>query len=361
MAENIFILGAGASAHAGVPLMKDFYDRGIELKESGKIDDEDKQYFETVEEIQKNYLRQLYANFNFEPDFKNIESIFSILEIAKSTNKFSQHYNRSVSYLYKSINHFIVRTIELSTNIEISRDNTLISPEAYDDFLVNVLEKFIKNDLEPNFCIITFNYDIALDFVLDRRGYAINYCLEKKNTNYSEIKLIKLHGSINWAKCSKCRKINPITLRDTFPISRERTRYIELTKIIKKLKCKNCNKPFLPLPIIIPPTWNKTGNYNIDQVWNTAAKELSNARNVYVIGYSFPKTDLFFQYLLAVGTIDANLRKFIVFDINEKIKNKYLSILGTEFRRIFEFEKMKFEEISDYFTPTSSNFDIGIL
>jgi hypothetical protein len=47
MANNVFILGAGASATAGVPLMRDFLDRAHDLWQANKVGSA-KQHFDLV-------------------------------------------------------------------------------------------------------------------------------------------------------------------------------------------------------------------------------------------------------------------------------------------------------------------------
>lgn len=53
----------------------------------------------------------------------------------------------------------------------------------------------------------------------------------------------------------------------------------------------------------------------LQSVWARAAKELSEALEIYVVGYSYPRSDAFFRYLYALGTVGGPvLRKFWVFD-----------------------------------------------
>jgi hypothetical protein len=53
----------------------------------------------------------------------------------------------------------------------------------------------------------------------------------------------------------------------------------------------------------------------LQSVWARAAKELSEAQDIYAIGYSYPKSDAFFRYLYALGTVGGPvLRKFWVFN-----------------------------------------------
>ena len=96
------------------------------------------------------------------------------------------------------------------------------------------------------------------------------------------------------------------------------------------------------MPLIVPPTWNKTDNVEIVGVWNQAIKELSEAQNIIIIGYSLPKTDLFFQYLLALGTLNIQrLKRFWVVDTNPDVDKKYQSFLSNDIKRKYEHLKDK--------------------
>jgi hypothetical protein len=348
MAKIVFILGAGASDHAEVPLMKNFYDKAINLIEENKIDQEDKKYFEMIRDFYQEKIRQISANFDF--DLKNIETIFSLIDIAKLTKKFKNFTYEQISELSTAINKFIVRTIEKTTKIHINRDANIISPHDYGVFVNELLRELIDPNSRSakDCCIISFNYDLALDYVMElfNGPSCINYYLSQQKI-YKTFKLLKLHGSINWATCSNknCDNIQSINIRDNFIALGNTPLYIEMSKKIKKMNCEKCKEKLNDLPLIIPPTWNKPGNYNIENVWHQAAKELSDAKNIFIIGYSLPKTDLFFQYLLALGTLDiTNLERFWVFDRDPKIEEKYNDLLRVDIKEKFMFKEMDFNE-----------------
>jgi hypothetical protein len=99
-------------------------------------------------------------------------------------------------------------------------------------------------------------------------------------------------------------------------------------------------------PVIVPPTWSKAEHHaRIEQVWREAARELSEARNIYVIGYSLPATDQFFRYLYAVGSIgDGRLRRFWVFDPEKEVHARFEALLGPGARGRFKPYEMTFEK-----------------
>jgi GTP-dependent phosphoenolpyruvate carboxykinase len=77
-------------------------------------------------------------------------------------------------------------------------------------------------------------------------------------------------------------------------------------------------------PYIVPPTWNKTRHQEeIRQVWQRASEEWSNAKQLFIIGFSVGKTDQFFQHLFALSlTRSQNLRKIFVINNDMEAFNR---------------------------------------
>jgi len=82
---------------------------------------------------------------------------------------------------------------------------------------------------------------------------------------------------------------------------------------------------FEDVPLIVPPTWSKTEYHTfLSHVWRQAAEELTEAKYIFVIGYSIPDSDLFFQYLLGLGMLDiVRLKCFWVFDPSEDVIDRF--------------------------------------
>src|SRR5439155_16745293 len=133
--------------------------------------------------------------------------------------------------------------------------------------------------------ILTFNYDISLEAAMDHMNVPYTYCLTNSSvTGQSRtIRLLKLHGSLNWAKC-ECGQIRP-DAPDRAPIPLP----------IFDLIANNASCPGKKQELfIVPPTCNKMGYYgDIRPVWGEAVDVLRDAENIIVIAYSWPKTDHF--------------------------------------------------------------------
>ena len=108
-----------------------------------------------------------------------------------------------------------------------------------------------------------------------------------------------------------------------------------------------CDHSASPQPFIVPPTWAKTRYHGaIKEVWKRAAKELSLAEYIFVIGYSFPGSDAFFHHLYALGSVsDTPLRKFWVFNPDTtEVQQRFEGLLGTGAKTVFEYRPVKFKE-----------------
>jgi len=363
MSEVVFILGAGASAHTGAPVMKDFFSTVCDLYEDGLISDEDQKAFKLIREAKRDLERILVK---VDLDLNNLETIFSLIEMGRLIGVFPG--NTPIDKLHKAIQRVIVRTIELKTICQHKPDNG----DAYD-----LLTREIKLLGSPRGClrssILTFNYDVAIDLALERQVGAIDYCLqEKRGVSPGGYKLLKLHGSFNWAKYKKndesgvipistkrfvseyCpQREEPIIFTANSPVS-ERIRYINTFQIDVGSKINGLKANFYPgieanliddSPLIVPPTWSKTEYHTIlRNVWSQAAKEISGAKHIIIIGYSLPPSDLFFQYLLALGMLDIHrIKSFWVIDRASETIQRYKDFIGEPIKAAFQESSQAFD------------------
>ena len=85
-------------------------------------------------------------------------------------------------------------------------------------------------------------------------------------------------------------------------------------------------------PVLVPPTWNKNEYHiGLPRVWGHAARELAEAENIFVIGYSLPESDTFFRYLFALGSAsDTRLKRLWVVnpDKGGHVKGRFEAMVG---------------------------------
>jgi len=355
MSKTVFILGAGASKESGAPLMNEFLDSARELYSSYKIRDEYRGDFERVfrgiSELQKIHSKSVL-------DIYNIESVFATFEMGRLIGKLPGSPEADqIDELINSTKRLIYVTLNRRTPLNNTHKTVNPIPNTSYHNLIQLLLQFEKIDSEKP-SIITFNYDLAADYAIHYNNYTSDYSIDSSSKGKS-IKILKLHGSLNWF--SSAEEIVPFELGEimkwyNFELLGEGPIYLDFLDKVKRnnnaISYKNKKIKVEPEPLIIPPTWNKTeANYNIGirKVWNQSAKELSEAENIFIIGYSLPETDYFFKYLFAIGTEGEKiLKKIWVFNPDLEVEKKFKNLLGIGVIKRFKFYDKKFFQAVEY-------------
>jgi len=363
MSETVIILGAGASKQAGGPLMFEFLDVAESLLRGGQAGSEQQRAaFELVFRGLA-ALQPVFAKGTLDAD--NLEAVFAAFEMAKLFDSLPPLTKDEVSALPAALVTVIVRTLE--QKIRLPRNDNIpmsavanypfpyVAPQPYRDF-AKALKAVISSRPDPwrSAAILTFNYDLALDYALTAEEIPVDYCLDDGDSGIDGLHVLKLHGSLNWQRCANCNRIVPWRLRDYLKVfgsePSQRTSNDYRLEVGQQLwafaHCPNTPPPQQSDPIIIPPTWNKTNHYEqIRVVWRRAAAHLSEARNIVVVGYSLPPTDEFFRYLYALGTVGpTRLQRFGLIDIDETgtVEKRFRRLLGPLARRRFAYGRSRF-------------------
>src|SRR5258706_6840358 len=241
----------------------------------------------------------------------------------------------SVSELIPAITRTIVRTIEQSVRIP---GNGMGAPVPYGPFL-----DWVKTRA-GEISIVTFNYDLCLDWTFHLAGLRPDYRLPNDGPDgRGSVDVLKLHGSLNWSWCEHCgiipRRLSDLTNKIVQPLN-DGTARLTVADFIGLQTCNKCSKQFAREPVIVPPTWNK-GSFSsasMKSVWGRAAKHLAEAEYIVVIGYSVPPTDHFFHYLYALGTMSATrVKKILVYNPDATVEERYRRLLGPTTTSRFNF------------------------
>ncbi len=276
MKTKVYILGAGASKPAGCPLIKDFIGEGFfHLINNSAFPDNLSNYIEFCK-----YLKEKYK-FDFCNSGRSdllaflcyqkidIETIISELdkEIRQGKKDLIEARRQAVRFVYATLENA-------------ARDGS--NEDCYPDFVKNKIV-----NLDDEHVIITFNYETCLEKAIqDKFRYYFSYLLDvdkdkiihfhsyqKKYTN--NLKILKLHGSLNWAICSGCNKIHLFWSHKYDDIFKE--------------KCKNCDHSLDS--ILIAPTKYKELDKNLEKLWDIAREKIIAADEIVIIGYAFNEYD----------------------------------------------------------------------
>ena len=337
--KTVFILGAGASYDAGVPLMAGFLDKADRLtrglNDAAAID-----VFTAISELQG-----VYAKAHL--DLDNIEALFGAIEMAGLIGRLANRSPESITGLRASLINLIVHTIEQSSFFPVSKEGGQTAAKPYPEFIemLKLVSETVQSEERMQFAFLTFNYDVVLDHALTTYGVAYSYYLDP-NEPHDRIPVLKLHGSINWGVCPECKTTVP------YPISQARIRPIRsdtrnvvfnIGTNIHLKEHEQCRKPLLGPPVLVPPTWNKNSYHgDLQRVWNHAAKELATANNIFVIGYSLPESDSFFRYLFALGSESkTRIKRLWIFnpDRDGTVEQRFRRMVGRGIESRLEFFK----------------------
>ena len=204
---------------------------------------------------------------------------------------------------------------------------------------------------EANRCsCITFNYDDFLDEALALTGSWNPYwgygffCPSSLDTmasfdeleTDSVLRLLKLHGSINWR--AKLGYASPVAIDSI-------THHHEWAGI--SLRHPQVSGHLEPEPVMVPPVLSKSSLVEqpiLRLVWSRAFASLESAHEVTFIGYSFPTTDmaartLFYEALKDLPREDINVVNLSREESEaEFTRGRYRSVLGDIPDERFHFE-----------------------
>ena len=362
MSSTVFILGAGASKLAGAPLMNDFLDVAHDL---WRLDYATGDFSKPFETVFKGISQLQRVHSKSRLDINNIESVFAAFEMAKTLCSFAEYSAEDIDALLKALRQLIVLTLQRTMKLPVINPRFPEAPAPYGQF-VEMLYRLTKEARpQETVSVLTFNYDMGLDFAFFKYDIPIDYSLGVQKTN--TMPLLKLHGSLNWATCSKCNAVVPWALNEYFSKHHwhflERHQQVTFSIGTHLTEFVHCEQKVMPDPILIPPTWNKTEHHrSISSVWARAAHELGEAQNVFVIGYSLPNTDEFFRYLYALGTVGNQLlKRFWVFnpDDSGEIESRFKKLLGPGAETRLRYFPKTFKEsitiINDEFMQKSNS------
>lgn len=345
MAKTVFILGAGASYSTGAPLMPEFLDVAHDLLDT-RPNEVSRPAFEIVFELVNSRLPILHARSAI--TLRNLEAVFNLVEMGRLIGRLPATPPEEVEAVASALRTVLTETIE-SKCLFPHQDGSWLPHDDYGRLAAALTEPPNVRFPTP-VAFLTFNYDVALDFALYWNRFELDYGLAPPRLGKPPVPLLKLHGSLNWATCSRCGHVIPLPFDRFFTQWPSPSRKIRdplpfrVSSRLRMLDNHCAGAPISPEPAIVPPSWNKTQYHGaFGAVWKRAASEIAEATHIYVIGYSLPATDSFFRELLALGLAGpARLQKFTVVNIKEEVCTRFKELLGPD--------------IADRFVPSDKPF-----
>lgn len=356
--KRVFIVGAGFSkAVADLPLTSEMTKRFQEVLEDSRLrgdesgilwgesifrfwTDLEKQFLELPLRKAGNNSRVLNSNY-----WTNFESVLTFIDLnlnnevqGRFKDSEKEYSSNGPGYMFFGDNSHCLEEVRWSITTYLYRALINGKPDEA------VLTRFTESWLNDGDTVISFNYDLVLERFLfkqrrwfPRDGYGLegfNNSIPPVNPEFqkpSQIKLLKLHGSLNWDDQFRLR------WSDDSRISFFPNYLLEETRYLFPYQGKHGSEGW------IPPSWIKRYEPKLLlHIWRQAAKALSRAEEIIVIGYSLPEEDSAVFSLF--GTVDySNCKKIQLIDPHAKqIADKYRRI--PQFKNIEPIDK----ELEEY-------------
>lgn len=348
--KKVFFLGAGFSKaiNKSYPLMKDL---SLLVKDKiGQFKPVLDTYYDTeIADAMKNNIENLLtylsSNFPFKNDvqqamnvalYKAIVKILSDFFIEKSSECFADE------VWFRKLDSFADFVVNNNVNIITLNYDVLLESIIETAFLRNEFDIDIHECYKYPFVWMGHRYrmtsktEIHEDEFFKCNSRTIPFPIERQNKILS---ILKLHGSANWFWGG----INP-----TDPIYYKNWSFDTTKEIDYGL-----------IPYIIPPVLDKNSFYNhiaLKYLWGEAHKLLENADEIYIVGFSFPQTDLAVRFLFQSALRKSSAQIYVINSASrDKLKENYEQAFGE--RKLHydytdsedalqEFIKDKLEEIS---------------
>lgn len=339
--KNVYLLGAGFSKEIGLPLQDDFLlvAKDVFFKNPTQFS-----HFERVFNYQNN-LSKMRQFLNY--PLLNLEQLFNLIEMDLFYSK-----SPGTAEIKNDLIKLICDVLIDKTPCPFSHDNngSLIIDQAFNKYL-SFLSLFIKDDHKPHLTthrdsIISFNYDL----VIEGAASIYNWRRAEGRPNiFQDIETIRFNttfgkGNIIVDKVANCFRRNrprETYVPDNVDFSEEENA-IKIIKLHGSINWKSTNGEET---FIVPPTWNKSDE-RVRKLWEEAYREIVGAKRIIFIGYSFPETDTYVKSLLALALNENKIIQNIFFINPDKdvVKKACISLLDKHFEKYCGYKEWKFSE-----------------
>lgn len=322
--SNVYILGAGFSRPAGLPLVSDFMFQMRDALE-WHADKGNRQAVEAISKVLQFRLNATSSAYRVRVDLENIEDLFSLA--AASAENLDEAMKVAIA---STIGWATCKSHACTTGFRAKEGSSPSFPgqwqlsdplnrawkvPMYDFIAKTLLDRWGETSPSTKSTILSFNYDVLLEAALARTDIPFSYGVKSLDNSGSSSSgnaeshlLLKLHGSVNWA-VPKHKRTEISSFSDPDELIADGL-----------------------VPALLPPTWRKDSLTAFSAIWNQALDAISNATRIVVIGFSIPPTDFHFRYLLAAGLrSNISLREIVFVDPSSSLlKERSNSIFANQ-------------------------------
>ncbi|MET3715840.1 hypothetical protein [Pseudomonas sp. PvP001] len=344
--KTVYVLGAGFSVEAGAPTQAAILEKAFKLfsQRPNDFDLEKFSIFENFLKVQLNIAGDQLSGVD-------LEDIFTPLDRCLTEN--SQFRGISLDKIMKvreAAFYVVGRTIQILLN-------ETTNSKDYIDHFAEYLAKLssvrarAKYKREDPVSVISTNWDILLDNAIykslqrnEQYDGVVDYCcyissrdegdttvtpgLEKLGQGGFNVKLLKLHGSLNWLQCPRCARLYAKFFEK-----------VAMHHFDFSNSCRHCDNNFpeengrhlLSQNLIMPTYLKDFSNPQYRIIWQNAGIEISEADRIVFVGYSLPQADFEMRQLLSRMTrknAKIHVIDYLAEEKHDSLKKHWTSFFG---------------------------------
>lgn len=309
--RTLFIVGAGFSKGAGLPLASDFTKELLDVS-SLKVGGPSRGLVELIRHfVDAAFAHKPSAAARYWPE---LEDLFTTIDLSANSGH----------HLGKTYSPADLRAVRRALLIRIIRmlSQRYRAAKGRADPAWKQLETFFERVDPANSAFLSMNWDTVIEQGLDQAHNIrrIDYgCgaiaktfvsgeLEPGPSTGSQVQVLKPHGSINWLYCDACRHVFSTPPSSTSRVADQLLRPRDVAVVKSKINtvmkttpsvtCPDCEADALGTRIATF-SFRKALDFPMHaRTWQTAESLLHSARNWVFIGYSLPPADYEFKYML---------------------------------------------------------------
>lgn len=290
---TLYIFGAGTSRWTGAPLIADFKEAALSLK-IGEDEAGIPRY--VASKVGNAKFRKALDLWEQRAPDSNIEEFYVLAELLNSLENWSseeEDTGEAAQERLHCVQYLIAKTLQETVKGEAQQ-------EKIHDLMLSGIQGPLVPATLPS-AIITLNWDISLEHAAARVGLPIDLGLTEGKANRRALKLLKLHGSLNWL-------YNHHT--ETTSIDSEAKSIVDVWDHAPFHDLMNSGEE----PLFVPPTTEKltVNSGPLRSLWRQAQLKLGACRRLVIVGYSFPPGDVQFRMFLLQALQQNSLLESIV-------------------------------------------------
>lgn len=301
--KRVFVLGAGASAFAGYPLGLDLW-RFIR-----DVDLADVHFKQAHDEVLAVMEPILQMNPPEEHDRPDLETLFTLLDLGHRGAGPIQLRRADWPLTRQKIIRLIVQSFqwqEWRFQGQIVYQRIPFGLQIDRELALSVLAAWV-DILKPGDIVLNFNWDLLHEAALWRAGkwhFSDGYgfrCRDGPKDAHSPIKILKLHGSVNWAQESAQEPVAEIEHKKDF--------FAGATDDYQTYRSR-AGRWNLGRELIVPSYMKDlSSNRLLLRLWRQAREALRQAEQIIVAGFSLNDADAAARELFA-SALDQRRRTF---------------------------------------------------